>query len=219
MREMLRKMQAKISNNKGPNSAQKEEFNRKLNEAIYHFTMCTEIDSNYAVSFNNLGAMYFLYKGDVDSARINFRKALDLDSDYVEANFNVGNTYLEEFKIIYPLYDLTNGITDTLVYSTTKPIDFFAQNKNLFIAYSRFSNGLQSKLIALAKNATDTQSIIKQLKQSMDRAIDQGGLQSFYSSSNLNERLNEEIDTFKTFNSANQLLSYVTNMINENMRN
>ena len=89
----------------------------------------------------------------------------------------------------------------------------------MFIAYSRFKNGLQPKLISLAKSATDTESFITQLTQSMDRAIDQSGLQSFYSSSNLNERLNEEIDTFKTFNSANQLLSYVTNMINENMRN
>ncbi|MDA8715056.1 glycosyltransferase family 39 protein [Flavobacteriales bacterium] len=215
----VRKMQAKISNNQGPNSAQIEALNTKLNEAIYHFTICTEIDSNYAVSFNNLGAMYFLYKGNVDSARINFRRALVLDSNYVEANFNVGNTYLEEYKIIYPLYDLTNGIRDTLSYSSTKPIDFFAKNKGMFIAYSRFKNGLQSKLIALAKSATDTQSFITQLTQSMDRVIDQGGLQSFYSSSNLNERLNEELDTFKTFNSANQLLSYVTNVINENMRN
>lgn len=215
----LQKMKSQTTSNRASNNAKESAFDHKLNQAIYHFARCTEIDSNYAVSFNNLGAMYFLFKGDVDSARINFSKALQLDSTYVEANFNLGNTYLEDFKAISTFYNLVNGIADSMDNSKTKPIDFFAQNKKNVTAYSQFSKGLQPKLISLIKNASNTESFITLLSESMDKATERMGLQSWYSSTELKKQLNEEIDTFQTFSSADQLLNFVSTMIRNNMGN
>jgi tetratricopeptide (TPR) repeat protein len=63
----------------------------KLDNAIAHFTLATELDTIYYQAFNNLGYILFLQK-DYAGAKESFQKALAINDQYEPAKLNYAKT-------------------------------------------------------------------------------------------------------------------------------
>lgn len=59
-----------------------------VEKLIYHYKEAIRIDPTYATSLNNLGSVYLNFNKDYGNAIIYCEKAIELDSNYVEAHFN-----------------------------------------------------------------------------------------------------------------------------------
>lgn len=64
-----------------------------VEECIHHYKKSLEIYPDYIVSNNNLGSIYFTFRGDYRSALFYFKKAVLLDSNYLEAYYNLAYSY------------------------------------------------------------------------------------------------------------------------------
>lgn len=75
-----------------PNMSE-EERRKYADEAVEHYKEALRILPSYAVSINNLGMVYFSYYHQPDVAMPYFKRAISLDSNYVEAYFNLASSY------------------------------------------------------------------------------------------------------------------------------
>lgn len=82
-------------NNHNLGIEQLSQLDIKLNtdSAIASFRNAIRVYPKYPSVNNNLGTMYFTYRQNNDSAGYFFKKAVENDSDYVEAYFNLANYY------------------------------------------------------------------------------------------------------------------------------
>lgn len=67
--------------------------NNLINECIFHYKKALEIYPDYTVSNNNIGSIYFTFLGDFNTALPYFKRAVQLDSNYLEAYYNLAYTY------------------------------------------------------------------------------------------------------------------------------
>jgi len=79
----------------------KAEKKRLVMEAEEHYLESIRIIPDYTSSHNNLGMLYYTYLADNAKATKHLEKAVALDSNYVEAYFNLGSCYAAAQK-----YDL-----------------------------------------------------------------------------------------------------------------
>lgn len=79
----------------------KSEKRKLIFEAEEHFLEALRIYPDYTSVHNNLGMVYYTYLRNNDKAISHFNKALALDSNYVEAYFNLASSYAskEEFAL------------------------------------------------------------------------------------------------------------------------
>lgn len=194
-----------------------EEYNKKLQLTLHHFTRCIEIDTSYAVSYNNLGAMYFLYKADVDSSRMNFERALELDSDYVEANFNMGNTYFDECNEIGSFCRLFEKYSDSVQYSSSPPNDFLFRNMDLIESFAKFQKNIQKELIEVGKKSPDAESFVSNLTKALDQTVQSSNLKRMFNSDEFAKSLLKEVDQFEAMATEGVLLQFLTENLYENM--
>ncbi|HYG50455.1 MAG TPA: hypothetical protein VD905_06110, partial [Flavobacteriales bacterium] len=68
-----------------------EELKRQADTVISYYRRALQIYPDYIPVNNNLGTIYFTFKPMLDSAGYFFKRALDLDSNYVEAAYNLAN--------------------------------------------------------------------------------------------------------------------------------
>lgn len=214
----VRGMQGKIRAAQQNNNMQLvQEYNSKLDSAIHHFARCIEIYPDYTVSYNNLGAMYYLFKGDNEKAQINFQKAIELDSDYIEANFNLANTYVWDHQCLSSLTILIERYRDTLVYSNAPPDQFLEENSDLATSFGRFHTGLTATLKTVANSATSSEAFITSLKQNLEYGVKNFGLQDIYSQSRFDAAIIKEADTLQALAANGSLIDYIENMVLDNM--
>lgn len=64
-----------------------------VKECIHHYKKSLEIYPDYTVSNNNLGSIYFTFLGDYNSALFYFKRAVRLDTSYLEAYYNLAYSY------------------------------------------------------------------------------------------------------------------------------
>ncbi len=86
----------------------------KVDSAERAFKTCLSIYQDYAVTYNNLGALNYTFKKNEDSAYYYFEKALEIDSNYTEALYNLGNIEIGRFYGYYYLHQFTTNRVDTL---------------------------------------------------------------------------------------------------------
>ncbi|MCW3072320.1 MAG: tetratricopeptide repeat protein [Bacteroidetes bacterium] len=79
----------------------KAEKKRLVLEAEEHYLEAIRIIPDYTSSHNNIGMLYYTYLGDNEKATKHLERAVELDSNYVEAYFNLGSCYAAAQK-----YDL-----------------------------------------------------------------------------------------------------------------
>lgn len=77
------------------------EQRKLLFEAEKHYLESLRIYPDYTASHNNLGMVYYTYLKNNDKALSHFKRALELDSNYVEAYFNLASCYatLKQFDL------------------------------------------------------------------------------------------------------------------------
>jgi len=70
---------------------------RRYDNAREEYLTAIRVDPGYAIPYNNLAYLYqYHYKGLIDRAIENYKKALELKPDIPEAYFNLGNAYMEK---------------------------------------------------------------------------------------------------------------------------
>ena len=69
------------------------EIRNEVQKLIFHFKESIRIDSTYATSLNNLGSVYLNFYRDYELAINYCGKAIEYDSNYVEAHFNCAFSY------------------------------------------------------------------------------------------------------------------------------
>ena len=194
-----------------------DDYNEQLLLTIHHFKRCVEIDTSYAVSYNNLGAMYFLYKADVDSSRMNFEKAVALEPTYVEANFNLGNTYIEECNRLRLFYRLLIQVEDSMIYCSTAPGDFIQKNNDLISSFAQFQKNLNNTLVAAGKKSPDAESFISNLTIAVEQLVTMSNLIEIYNGPEFEKALLREIDKFGDLAKEGLLMNLLTEKVYDNM--
>lgn len=86
----------------------------KIDTAEIYFKKCISIYADYAVTYNNLGALNYVFRNQQDTAYRYFEQAIALDSNYTEALFNLGNIESNRFYGYYFLNSFASKIQDTL---------------------------------------------------------------------------------------------------------
>jgi tetratricopeptide (TPR) repeat protein/4-amino-4-deoxy-L-arabinose transferase-like glycosyltransferase len=69
------------------------DMNRKADSIIMLYNRCISIYPKYYSSYNNIGSVYFTIKKDFPAAIWNFKKALEIHPDYVEALYNMAYSF------------------------------------------------------------------------------------------------------------------------------
>lgn len=77
----------------GKTQVRPEKFEQLKDSARYFFSRALEIYPEYTTMQNNLGMIYFSYYNQPDIAFGYFEKAVELDSNYAQALFNLGTAY------------------------------------------------------------------------------------------------------------------------------
>jgi protein O-mannosyl-transferase len=87
---------AKLKNEPRLSKARKREL---VLEAEEHYLEALRIIPDYISTHNNLGMLYYTYMGQTEKAIVHLKRAVELDSNYVEAYFNLASCYasLKEF--------------------------------------------------------------------------------------------------------------------------
>ena len=72
----------------------------KIEEAIQSYEKGINVDPKFAMTYNNLGLLYFHYKSDNEKAENLYKKSISLDSKIAEPHNNLGTLYnaLDKFK-------------------------------------------------------------------------------------------------------------------------
>jgi len=87
----------KFRNGKLEKKLTQEEFKKYIELSEKHFKAALKVYPDYIACLNNMGTLYYSYKGEMDSAAIFFEKTLKLDPKHVQANFNLGSYYEIQF--------------------------------------------------------------------------------------------------------------------------
>jgi hypothetical protein len=103
----------------------------KVDSAEMEFKKCVALFTDYAVTYNNLGALNYTFKKQEDTAYHYFNLALSIDSNYIESLFNLGNIEVNRYYGYYHLYAFTSQLTDT-VNAPSAEATIEAQSKHLF---------------------------------------------------------------------------------------
>jgi len=75
---------------KNPTDSQNK---KDIETIIYHYKEAIRIDSTYLTSINNLGSVYLNFQKDYDNAILFCSKAVLMDRNYLEAEFNLAFAY------------------------------------------------------------------------------------------------------------------------------
>lgn len=86
----------------------------KIDSAEQEFKKCLSIYQDYAVTYNNLGALNFTFRKNEDTAYFYFKKAIEIDSNYTEALYNLGNIETGRFYGYHHLHLFTENLKDTI---------------------------------------------------------------------------------------------------------
>jgi tetratricopeptide (TPR) repeat protein len=185
--------------------------------AIYHFTRCVEIYEGYTVSYNNLGAMYFTYRGDNINAQKNFQTAVDQDSAYVEANVNLGNSILADGEKFEKVQRLITGYTDTTSFSNNVDQTFLKKNSQMLDTYVSFLSGLRSVIDQAAREAKSSESFITGLRSRLSIGVSNYKMDQLFNANQFDADLLRFADTIPKLASAGLLVDYMENLVLDNM--
>ena len=111
----------------------------------------------FGVSYNNLGAVY-ADRGNLDEAIVNFKKAIELNSDYAQGHYNLGTAYYQKGM-------KDEAITAYRLALTINP-DYAKVYKNLAIHYylsGDFKQARQHYLKALAGGVLPDRELDREL--------------------------------------------------------
>lgn len=185
--------------------------------AIYHFNRCVEIYEGYTVSYNNLGAMYFTYRGDNVNAQKNFQTAVDQDSAYVEANVNLGNSILADGEKFEKVQRLITGYTDTISFSNNVDQTFLKKNSQMLETYVSFLSGLRSVIDQAAREAKSSESFITGLRSRLSIGVSNYKMDQLFNANQFDADLLRFADTIPKLASAGLLVDYMENLVLDNM--
>ncbi len=73
-------------------------YQHHLDSSYNYLIKSLGIYDQYATTYNNIGAYFYTFVGDIDSSYYYFKNAVNLDSNYIEALFNLGNLELWQYK-------------------------------------------------------------------------------------------------------------------------
>lgn len=120
-------------------------FRQHLDSSIFHFKRAIEIYPGYATCYNNLGTTYFNFLSDVDKAAYYFQYAINLDTAYVEAMYNLAMIKEIEFDMLKDLVSMF-GIIDTTVsdvdHQASLQTDVYNLISPAFKKYVKFKQNL-----------------------------------------------------------------------------
>lgn len=112
------------------------QIQRKDEQALGHYQICTDIDPSFAPTYNNIGWIFFA-RGEYNKAQLAYMQALEKDPGYILAYNNLGIVFL------------IGGETDTARFIfekvlTLQPGNIMALN-NLGLVYESRGEGEEAK--------------------------------------------------------------------------
>ncbi|CAG5079155.1 hypothetical protein [Parvicella tangerina] len=153
----------------------------KVDSAEREFLACLSIYDQYAVTFNNLGALNYSFRGNVDTAYYYFSRAVEIDSNYLEASYNLGNVEFWNWKSYFYLIDAIKTLPSDSS-TTNKKIDPSSakQVDMLGSTLERLRSNCQSTISNSANGATDNQTFLSNLKNNTLSLVASFGLKTYF---------------------------------------
>ena len=115
-----------------------------LNEAISHFNKALEIYPDLPTAQNNLGSIYFIFFKNYQKATSYFKKAVKIDTGYVEAYYNLGYSYEKSG-------DPDSAIMsyEKILYLDPKYYLVYARLNNVYINKNAFKKAIEINKFAI----------------------------------------------------------------------
>jgi len=135
---------------KNPNNP---EIQKDVQKIIYHYKESIRVDSNYTTSINNLGSVYVNFLRDYPTAIRYCTKAVEQDSNYLEAHFNLAFSYQNSLNYDKALYHYLKVIEINPDYN--KAYDLI---NSLLKKHDKTNEGIQA-LIELAVKSNNPKPI------------------------------------------------------------
>lgn len=86
----------------------------KVDSAELEFKKCVSLYDGYAITYNNLGALYHTFRKEEDTAYSYFQLAIAIDSNYSEALYNLGNIELNKYYTYHYLQMYSSQLIDSI---------------------------------------------------------------------------------------------------------
>lgn len=208
------------------------EINSLVNQSENIFMNSLGIYSEYAVLYNNLGALHYTFKADLDSAEYFFSKALELDSMYPEALFNKGNINLQKFKYLTLIQkSLTSiGSNDSILSQGNQKISGsdLIQLEKLGLSFEIIQRQIPSLILNAASNINTNEEFLLRLENSINTLITNNQLKQYFAIEELHNILasngQQIVQSYQNGELPNHLFDYITQTIlasylNENLAN
>jgi tetratricopeptide (TPR) repeat protein len=96
-----------------------------------HYLESIRIIPDYTASHNNVGMLYYTYMQNNDKAIYHLKKAIELDTNYVEAHFNLATTYsaIKQYDMAERYYLKAIQLNPNFVNSYLSLSNMYAANK------------------------------------------------------------------------------------------
>lgn len=179
------------------------------------------IYSEYAVVYNNLGALQYTFRSDLDSAESFFSKAIELDSLYPEALFNKGNINLQKFKFLTLVKKSLDGMgsNDSILNKGDQKLmkTDLNQLEKLGLSFEIIQRKTPGLIINAAANITTSQDFILRLENGVNTLLTDNQLKQYFSFDEFHNILssNEQqiIQSYQSGALPNYLYDYLSQSI------
>ncbi|HRE73249.1 MAG TPA: hypothetical protein PK798_09715 [Flavobacteriales bacterium] len=149
------------------------DLSRKTDSAVYYFEQALSVYPDYIAVHNNLGTVLLMAKGLREQAAGHFRRAVELDSNYAQAYFNLGHYYSNDWDV-YNLMkkSFAKGIDSTLDNSGKRLTEI--EIKSEFYALTRVQVRMTNFLngILQLKSIKEVEAKIEEIKSQSNQIFD-----------------------------------------------
>ncbi|MCB9188342.1 MAG: glycosyltransferase family 39 protein [Flavobacteriales bacterium] len=190
------------------------EFYLKNSLAIY---------KDYHITYNNLGALNYTYKGRIDTALYYFQKAVDIDSNYLEANFNLANLELWKFKTNQTVLMVFNQLNTSEAVSANDPIQT-SNNFNQIVAVSELLERIRTPVynipVSAASGANSDTMFAKNIRELTLNVLGGAGLTPYFNQIEFDQKIisnfTQIVDSYNKGTLSYHLFDYVSYNICKN---
>lgn len=144
-------------------------YTAKIDSAEIEFKKCLSLYQGYAVTYNNLGALFFTFRRQEDSAYLYFEKAIQLDSTYTEALYNMGNIEIGKYNAYSNIHHFSSKISDTLQPLSNEDQISAASDQLLAIGklLQDIKTNLPSTIVAAGNKSNSQQEFLSNLQNNV----------------------------------------------------
>jgi hypothetical protein len=149
-------------------------FKQKADSAIMYFEKAIAVYPNYAAVHNNVGTIQMMAKENYFKARYHFKRAVEIDSAYTQALFNLGFEYQFDHEVFESLMNSFKALSADSNTATSPKVLSQSEVWNLGLALHKSQKAAlgQLQLVLRSKSKEELENKLINLEPNLKMAVE-----------------------------------------------